>query len=178
MKQGISSTAVIYLVLGVAVILIFAIFIGQQRGKTEDTIFNKIMKKFFPETTETVIIKGTVVGKGCSTIEITDASILAQSMIDCLRKAKDIGEYPCCYKITPKKLTGSITQEEVKKALLSKGTEGTFLAGSCPLGFDSRTVWKVGTVNPTDSDFKVCYDTDVCNQVSVTRGTSDTDCDD
>ena len=179
MKRAISTTAVIYLALGAIIILIFMLFIGQQRGKTEETIFVKIWNKFFPETTETVIIKGTVVGKtGCAIIEITDANHLAQSMIDCWKKAENIGEYPCCYKISPKKLTAAVTKEQVIKELMTKGEQGRYIAGSCPLGFGSRNVWKVGIVNPADSEFKVCYDEDGCNQVSVTRGTSDTDCDD
>ncbi len=175
MNKGISTTAVIYLALGAIVILIFMLFIGQQRGKTEETIFVKIWNKFFPATTETVIIKGTTVGKsGCSIIEIADANHLAQSMVDCWEKAKDIGEYPCCYRISPKKLTAAVTKEQITKELKTKGETGRYIAtASC-----SDFVWKVGTVNSADSEFKVCYDEDGCNEVSVTRGTSDTDCDD
>jgi hypothetical protein len=174
-SQGISQTAVIYLALGAIVILIFMLFIGQQRGKTEETIFTKIWNKFFPETTETVIIKGTTVGKtGCALIEITDANHLAQSMVDCWVKAENIGEYPCCYRINPKKLTAAVTQEQVKKELMTKGETGRYIATATCSDF----VWKVGTVNPADGEFKVCYDEDGCNEVSVTRGISDTDCDD
>ncbi len=173
-SRGITKTAFIYLALGAIVILIFMLFIGQQKGKTEQTIFTKIWNKFFPETTETVIIKGTTVGKtGCGLIEITDANHLAQAMVDCWEK-RGIGEYPCCYRISPKKLTAAVTQEQVKKELMTKGEEGRYIAtASC-----SDFVWKVGTVQQTDSDFKVCYDEDGCNEVSVTRGTSETDCDD
>lgn len=175
MKKGISKTAVIYLVLGVTIILMFAIFIYQKQKETEETIFKKIWKKLFPETTETVVIKGTIAGKGgCPIVHIDGANMLAQAMVDCWNHGLEVDdEMPCCYKISPQKITKPITSDDVKRELQTKGTVGTYIAtATC-----SDYVWKVGTVNPTDAEFKVCFDEDGCDEIYATRSTAEADCD-
>jgi hypothetical protein len=159
MKQGISRTAVLWIVLGVAVILIFAIAIYQQREKTEETVFKNTVGRFLKFLgltggTETARIQRET---GCTKLEIDGVEMLAQAAIDCHRHGMELDtNIPCCYKIDPAKLTTEITQENLVAALAKKG-------------HTLELKWTVeGAINNKRSIITVCFDDDWDDDVFVT----------
>lgn len=160
MKGG-SKTVFIWLVLGIIVIAIFAVFIAQRKTTTEKTIFTNIVEQFFPSKME-ITVQGATASTGCPVIELDGAEMLAQAVIDCWKKGEmaNQGKFiltgadvQCCYNIDPKKLTGQIYITDLKRELSMK-----------PAGKDlvSRVRWQVGmervAVTNKTPDFLICYD--------------------
>ncbi|MBW2970044.1 hypothetical protein KY319_02880 [Candidatus Woesearchaeota archaeon] len=176
MKGG-SKTIFIWLVLGIIVIAILAIFVSQRKEATEKSVFTNIADKFLPSKKETAI-PGTVAG-GCPIIELNGAEMLAQAMLDCWCMGQGCGsdpglkkEIPCCYNVTTKKLTQPITEQEVRNELKRKGTTGKYIATASARG----ATWNIGILNPGDSNVIICYDNDWYNEVYATRKATATNC--
>lgn len=149
--KGMTKTAFIYIALGVIVVLIIAIFIGQQRGKTETTIFGTIWNKFFPNKMESVVIPGTAVGAGCPTIKVDTADTMAQAILDCWREGKTYtNDIECCYVINPADVQTPFHINEVSTSLQQK-------SGKTPADV---LVWQINAqyIAKNVQPFTVCFD--------------------
>ncbi len=149
--KAMTKTAFIYITLGVIVVLIIAIFIGQQRTKTEQTIFTTIWNKFFPNRMESVVIPGTTAGGGCPTIKVDTAETMAQSILDCWRQGKTYkNDIECCYNITAAEVKTPFHINEVATILKQK-------SGKTPADV---LVWQINSqyIAPNIQPFTVCFD--------------------
>lgn len=161
-KKGIHAELLVGLGLVVLFAILIAVFTGQQKEKTEKTIFGQLWEKFFPNKIETVIIPGTTVGEGCSTIELPKDDPrprFAQAIIDCWIQGhgssgvKGAGEVKCCYKIDTTKIDNPISELSTKQALRSKPAPGPGLADWT---FESIN-WNIkGSIQP-GTGIVLCY---------------------
>src|SRR5574342_824568 len=104
-KKGFSFIVSAILVL--VILIVAAIFIFQQKQKTEKTFFGSLWDKFFPEKTEQIVIPGTTVGGGCAPIALADVNDLARWTVTCFQKGEK-GE-KCCYSMQTSGLTVDLT---------------------------------------------------------------------
>jgi len=189
-KKAVAGSLLLYLGLAVTMIILVAIFVGQQQKKTEETVFKKLWSKFFPSKMETVIISGTTVGAACKKIVLSETdqadgtSTLAQAVVDCYKDGQYIHKntIKCCYTIDASKIKYSIDEAAFRNALDTKGQVGKTVKYSdwyCGQNYE----WKVGKpITSTAGEFTLCYDyqgwtkTGSCDDVFLTT-TPDSSCD-
>ena len=135
MKQGFST--VVSAVLVLIILVAAAVFIYQQKQKTEKTFFGTIWDKYFPSKTESITIPGTTAGKGCAHVRITSADELAREAITCWQLGKKQGSnYPCCAMIESIDLTTIITESDWTTAQKNLQPDIT-----------SKITWNLGVLN-------------------------------
>jgi hypothetical protein len=128
-KKGI-STVMVSAILVIVILVAAAIFINQQKQKTEKTFFGTLWSKFFPEKTEQIVIPGTTASSGCAPIAIVDSNDLARWTVTCFQKGEK-GE-KCCYEAQTSGLAVDLTDADWKAALKS-------------IKFTEDTVWNLGS---------------------------------
>lgn len=135
MKRGFSTVMSAILVL--IILVAAAVFIYQQKQKTEKTFFGTLWDKFFPERTEQIVIPGTTAGKGCAHVRIANADELAREAITCWQLGKKQGgNYPCCAMIESIDLTTIITAADWTNAQKNLKPDIT-----------SKITWNIGAQN-------------------------------
>lgn len=127
-KKGFSFIVSAILVL--VILIAAAIFIAQQKEKTEKTFFGTLWNKFFPDRTEQIVIPGTTVSGGCAPIALADVNDLARWTVTCFQKGEK-GE-KCCYSAQTSGLTADLTDADWKAALKA-------------IKFTEDTVWNLGS---------------------------------
>ncbi|MEM3154642.1 MAG: hypothetical protein QW165_03710 [Candidatus Woesearchaeota archaeon] len=138
-KKGIAGELLLAIGLVALLALIFLLFAGQQREKTETSI-GALWKRIFPSKTETITIPGTTAGGGCPTIYINSAEMAAQAAIDCWKQGKMYDdEVVCCYILSAERLEGEIYKSNLLDALRKHSELGKELADALCGGFQ----WKI-----------------------------------
>jgi hypothetical protein len=134
-KKGFSF--IVSAILVIVILIAGAIFIYQQKQKTEKNFFGTLWGQFFPEKTDQIVIPGTTAGKGCAHVRITSADELAREAITCWQLGKKQGgNYPCCAMIESIDLTTGITESDWTNAQKNLQPDIT-----------SKITWNVGVKN-------------------------------
>jgi len=158
-KKAITATMLVILVIGVAVILIFAGQINWS-GKKMGGFFGMIKDKFFPSQITTVTIPGTTVGGGGTVETVDNAETLAKRVIACWKdgqKNPDNKNIPLCFVLRPSEaFKGTINPNYLTEADLKS------LLNSLPDGKGVNIDWDIPEklVGP-GSSVTICYDADI-----------------